>query len=67
MSGEEVIFDVDEFALLVDPETVSRILELESVCSPFKGVAAITMIVNPAVGCSMVAEEHQSGMVPASC
>ena len=31
--------------------------------SPFEGMAAITMFVDPAIWCAMIAEEHQSGVV----
>jgi hypothetical protein len=47
-----VVFDPDEFAVLVDP---------------LEGVAAVSVLVDPAIGCTVVRKEHQSGVVTLGC
>lgn len=48
MLGDKVVLDVDKFASLVDP---------------FEGMAAISVIKAPALGSSVIAEEHEAGVV----
>jgi hypothetical protein len=50
--GDEVVFDPDELAVLV---------------YPFEGVAAVAVLVDPAVGCAVVGEEHQTSVVAFGC
>jgi hypothetical protein len=46
--GDEMILDVDELALGIDP---------------LEGVAAIAVFVAPALGGAVITEEHETGMV----
>jgi hypothetical protein len=46
--GDEVVLDVDKLALGVDP---------------FECVAAVSVLVAPAFGGTMIAEEHETGMI----
>lgn len=48
MLGDEVIFDVDELSICIDP---------------FKGVAAVAMVEAPSLGRSVITEEHKSGVI----
>lgn len=52
MLGEEVVFDVDEFAFLVDP---------------LECVAAVAVVVGPAIRSTVVGEEHHTCVVGFGC
>ena len=65
MLRQEMILDIDKLALFVDPTNslvFHRVNHWEA-NSPFEGMAAITMFVDPAIWCAMIAEEHQSGVI----
>ena len=68
MRCEEVVLDVDKFALLVDPARNQRLAVslLPLANSPLESVAAITVIMDPPVWCPVIAEEHQPGMIAAN-
>ena len=52
MLGNEVVLDVDEFTLSVDP---------------LEGVATVAVVEAPANGSAVVTEEHETGMVALGC
>lgn len=48
MLGNEVILDIDELSICVDP---------------FERVAAVAMVEAPSLGCTVITEEHESGVI----
>ena len=66
VGGEKLIFDVDKFAIRIDPgkQSVVDITAAGIMGSPFEDIATKAMVVDASIRCPMVAEEHQTSIVP---
>ena len=61
--GEEMVLDINELALGVDPACVSTEVECRFFDLPLEGMASVAMIMPPAIWSAMVAEEHHASMI----